>query len=175
MNDKILLIIGLGNPGKEYAATYHNVGQQFLSYLPYGKKAMRSQPLFSSEEVVLEKSDFVVQLIYPKTYMNDSGRAVKAALKHFHTSPQALLIIHDDFDIPLGEFRHMKNRGSAGHHGIDSIIQELKTKDFARIRIGVRTSKEKASELALKKISVKDKKVLQGVFGGIQEKVIEKA
>ncbi|MEK7094206.1 MAG: aminoacyl-tRNA hydrolase [Patescibacteria group bacterium] len=174
MIDKITIIVGLGNPGKDYTATYHNVGQQFLSSLPYERKAARSQPLFISEEMVVENERQKLYFIWPKTFMNESGKAVKAILKHFHTTPDSLLIAHDDFDIPLGEFRVIKNRGSAGHHGIDSIMHELKTKDFLRIRIGVRTSKEKAGELALKKISVKDKKILQGVFEELREKVIEK-
>lgn len=174
MIDKIQIIIGLGNPGKEYAPTYHNVGQQFLEVLSHKKKTIHERPLFNWQEISEEDSSKKTVLIWPKTFMNNSGKAVAATLSYFAAPTHSLIVAHDDFDIPLGEFRLVKNRGSAGHHGIDSIIERLGTKDFTRARIGVRTSKEKAMELVLKKISQGDKKKLQGVFAELREKVIEK-
>jgi PTH1 family peptidyl-tRNA hydrolase len=174
MIDKIKIIVGLGNPGGKYALTYHNAGQQFLTFLSDNKSFSPTHTLFDTQEVKINDAGKTVWLIQPTTFMNDSGKAVKAALKHFHVSPSSLLIIHDDSDIPLGHFRISKNRGSAGHHGIDSVMTEIKTKDFSRIRIGIGTPDKKAGELALKPLNNKDSEILQGVFREIKEKVIEK-
>ena len=115
----MILIIGLGNPGKKYENTRHNVGSRVIDELK----------LFDLESVVLAK---------PKTFMNESGKAVKNLLKNYHLKPNNLILIHDDIDLPLGRIRIAKNRGAAGHKGVQSIIDELGTKNFIRFRIGIR-------------------------------------
>lgn len=174
MIDKIKIIVGLGNPGKEYKETYHNVGQEFLFFLAKTQRFSAIHPLFSGREITLGDQGQKIWLVQPKTFMNDSGSAVLSALKHFHATPDSLLVAHDEMDIPLGEFKISTNRGSAGHHGVDSIIQHLKTKNFSRIRLGIGLPNKKAEEIVLRPLNNQNKKILYGVFEGVQEKLIEK-
>lgn len=144
------LIIGLGNPDKKYANTYHNVGQLFIYYL--SKNVLN--PKFS--------------ILNSNTYMNESGNFVLMTLKKTNTEPDELLIVHDDSDLALGQHKISFGRGAAGHHGVESIIETLKTNDFWRLRIGIRPQNEKnrqkAEKFVLKKISAADKKILEQVF-----------
>ena len=114
----MILIIGLGNPGKKYEKTRHNIGSMVINEL-------RSSNL---ENVFLAK---------PTTFMNESGKSVKTLLKTCRLKPDNLIVIHDDIDLPLGKIRIVKSRGAAGHKGVESIIKELRTKNFIRFRIGV--------------------------------------
>lgn len=140
------LIIGLGNPDKKYQNTYHNVGHLFADYL-------------SGEAL---KSD---------EYMNESGKYVAKMVKKLGAKPEQLLIVHDDSDIEIGKYKLTPpGHGSAGHHGIESIEQHLKSNGFWRLRIGIRPIKKegeermKALDFVLKKISPADKKLLEKVF-----------
>lgn len=133
------IIIGLGNPGIEYENTRHNLGFAALDALAKewnfpgfkeNKKflALLSEGTVSGEKIILAK---------PETFMNASGGAV-AKLANFHKcASKDLLIIHDELDLPWGEVRLARNRGSAGHKGVESVITALGTKDFWRIRIGI--------------------------------------
>jgi peptidyl-tRNA hydrolase, PTH1 family len=153
----MFIIAGLGNPGEEYKDTPHNAGFEAIDY--FAKK--NDFPDFDfdkySNSLVSKKNDLI--LVKPQTYMNASGQSIKKI-----AGPRpvlGLIIIHDDIDLPLGEFKISTNRGSAGHKGVESIIKELGTEDFTRIRIGV--SKEKKPDV-LKKFSKKDREVLKEVF-----------
>lgn len=110
------LIVGLGNPGKKYVGTRHNIGADLV----------RS----------VERIDGA-RLFVTDTFMNESGPAVAAALKKWKISPADLIVVHDDLDLPLGEVKISKNAGSAGHKGVQSIIDALGTKEFTRIRLGI--------------------------------------
>ncbi|MEK7503476.1 MAG: aminoacyl-tRNA hydrolase [Patescibacteria group bacterium] len=125
----MILITGLGNPGKEYEKTRHNIGFRVINELAKDKPS----------DVVLLK---------PQTFMNKSGDAVIEAVSFYKIKPTDLWVIHDDIDLPLGEFKISKNRGSAGHKGVESIIKKLETKDFHRVRIGIcpKTGKPKTVE-----------------------------
>ena len=114
----MFLIVGLGNPGKKYESTRHNVGVMVINELEF----------LNLKEVVLVK---------PQTFMNSSGKAIKKRLKELNLRPENLMVVHDDIDIPLGELRISKNRGAAGHKGVESIIKELGTKNFVRFRVGI--------------------------------------
>lgn len=175
MSDKIHLLFGLGNPGKEYKNTYHNIGQECLFFLAGKKRLSNVHPLFSAEALPFGSEGHTFLFVQPKVFMNHSGEAAAAALHYFKLSPESLLVLHDDVDIPIGEFRIVTNRGSAGHHGIDSIIHHLDTKNFSRVRIGIGSSQKKAIEIVLRPISRLHQKTFQGVFAGIQEKLIENA
>ena len=140
------VIIGLGNSGKKYQQTYHNVGFLFVDYLKREKKA----------------ENFI--LIKPKTFMNESGKAVLRALQNYQVKPEEILVVHDDADIELGKFKLGFGRGAAGHHGVESIIKELGTKNFWRLRIGIRKSDQKAGKIVLNKITPADKTVLEEIF-----------
>lgn len=153
MEVKPRLIIGLGNPGKEYKKTYHNAGFLFIQYL-MDKKPANSEFRIQNSELL--KSD---------VYMNESGKFVAKILKKHGVKPKEILIVHDDSDIELGKYKISFGRGSAGHRGVESIIKSFGTKNFWRLRIGIRkTAKEKAGELVLKKISKKDWEILEKVF-----------
>lgn len=136
----ISLIIGLGNPGQEYEKTFHNIGSLMV--------------------------DFSGQGIKSEVFMNKSGEFVKQELKKAKIKPENLLIIHDDSDIELGRCKFSFGRNSAGHKGAQNIIDQLKTKNFWRLRIGIRPvkNKQKADELVLKKISATQMIVLEKVF-----------
>ena len=132
-----VLIVGLGNPGSQYAETRHNVGFQCVGRLAeaYGWTFSRQQ----SKALVASglRGDLKVTLVKPLTYMNRSGQSV-ASLAHFYRiEPQDILVICDDLDLPLGCIRLRPGGGSAGQKGMDSIIQSLGTDAFPRLRIGI--------------------------------------
>jgi PTH1 family peptidyl-tRNA hydrolase len=129
----MILIVGLGNPPKKYQKTRHNIGSRIISELhsPSTSRLVRATnrlKSFNLENVVLAK---------PTTFMNESGKAVKALLRIHRLKPDNLIVIHDDIDLPLGKIRIAKNRGAAGHKGVESITKELSTKNFIRLRIGI--------------------------------------
>ena len=148
---RLKLIIGIGNPRKQYKNSYHNAGFLAVDYLKEKIPACR--------------------FLKSESYMNDSGLFVVQMLKKTGIKPQELLIVHDDSDIELGKSKLGFGRGSAGHKGISSIISSLKTKNFWRLRIGIRskvrisaagsTRRLKAEDFVLKTISKKDEAVLE--------------
>ena len=131
-----LLVVGLGNPGREYARNRHNVG-----YLVVDELARRHggswRSKFSGQlaEVRLDGHKFA--LLKPETYMNDSGRAVSAAARFYKVQPGEVLAIHDEGDFELGRLELKVGGGLAGHNGLRSVAQHLKTQDFLRLRVGV--------------------------------------
>jgi PTH1 family peptidyl-tRNA hydrolase len=171
MKIKPRLIIGLGNPGKEYEKTYHNVGILFIeNKIPPNSKFQ----IPNSKNFEHLKTNILI-LVKPKTFMNESGKAVKEALKYFKVKPEELLIVHDDSDIELGKYKISFGRGSAGHKGVQSIIDALGANNFWRLRIGIGKNKKlkiknkkftmiKAGEFVLKKIAKEDLKILEKVF-----------
>jgi PTH1 family peptidyl-tRNA hydrolase len=142
------LAIGLGNPGREYKMTYHNVGILFVDYL------IDKMPPISNFKFLISN-----------TFMNQSGGFVKKALKKYKIKPEELMIIHDDSDIELGKYKISFGRSSAGHKGVQSIIDVLGTKNFWRLRIGIRKAlRKKAGEIVLQKINKNDLETLEWVF-----------
>ena len=161
-------IIGLGNPGEKYQTTRHNVGRIILNNwqkkedLPPFKKNTKINAL------ITKGNDFT--LVLPKTFMNSSGKSVKKIIK----KTENLWVVHDDIDLPLGTIRISKNKGSAGHNGIKSIIEEIKTKDFVRFRIGIKPlshiiSSENLANFVLKKFTKNELEDLKN----ISDKTIE--
>ncbi len=127
------IIIGLGNPGKKYENTRHNIGFRVIE-----KLAKESGVIFKlSKRLAAEiaKSPKII-LAKPQTFMNDSGRAVQKLYTKYKIQNTDLLVIHDEIDLPFGKLRLSRNSGSAGHKGIESIIAAIGA-DFARLRIGV--------------------------------------
>lgn len=122
------LIVGLGNPGKKYTNTRHNIGFQVLDLLGSGEDW---QNKYDAEII---KTDTVI-LAKPQLYMNLSGQSVAQILKYYPSAQ--LIVIHDELDLPLGGMKIMKGASAAGHNGVQSIIDDIGTKDFIRIRIGV--------------------------------------
>lgn len=130
-------IVGLGNPGEKYQNTRHNIGWMVLDILVSGAglpPAVLSARYSGKVSVgQLEQQD--VMVLYPDTFMNNSGRAVKKLVPSVETDH--LVVLHDDVDLPLGQVRVSFGRGSGGHNGVTSIIDKLGTKDFVRVRIGI--------------------------------------
>ncbi|MFH1462647.1 MAG: aminoacyl-tRNA hydrolase [bacterium] len=145
----MILIAGLGNPGTKYKNTRHSVGFRAIDQLGF----------LNSKKVLLLK---------PKTFMNNSGKAVKSFGSKYKIPASNIWVVHDDIDLALGKIKIAQNRGSAGHKGVESIIKELKTKNFVRFRIGI---KPKRYALNAKNL---DKFVLQK-FTKEEEKIIKEA
>jgi peptidyl-tRNA hydrolase, PTH1 family len=131
-----LLVAGLGNPGRDYARTRHNVGFVVCDELArrHGG-SFRSK--FSGELAELRVGERRLALLKPQTYVNESGRAVGAAARFFKVPPEHLLVLHDEVDLELGRLQVRLGGGLAGHNGLRSVAQHLKTQDFLRLRIGV--------------------------------------
>jgi peptidyl-tRNA hydrolase, PTH1 family len=131
-----LLVAGLGNPGREYQRNRHNVGHMVVDELARRHDgAWRSK--FSGQLAEVRIDGHKVALLKPETYMNDSGRAVSAATRFYKVEPGEVLAIHDEGDFELGRLELKVGGGLAGHNGLRSIAQHLKTQDFLRLRVGV--------------------------------------
>jgi PTH1 family peptidyl-tRNA hydrolase len=131
-----LLVVGLGNPGREYAENRHNVGRLVVDELARRHGASwRSK--FSGQLAELRIDDHRVGLLKPETYMNESGRSVGAAARFYKLEPDAVLVVHDEGDFDLGRLQARKGGGMAGHNGLRSIAQHLRSQDFLRLRVGV--------------------------------------
>jgi peptidyl-tRNA hydrolase, PTH1 family len=131
-----LLVVGLGNPGREYEGNRHNVGWMVVDELARRHDgSWRSK--FNGRLTAVRIDGHRVALLKPETYMNESGRAVNAALKFFKLEPDAVLVVHDEGDFDLGRLQARLGGGLAGHNGLRSIAQHLGTPDFMRLRVGV--------------------------------------
>jgi peptidyl-tRNA hydrolase, PTH1 family len=131
-----LLVAGLGNPGREYARHRHNVGHMVVDELArrHGG-SWRSK--FSGQLAEIRLDGHKVALLKPETFMNDSGRSVGGAARFYKLEPREVLVVHDEGDFDLGRLELKVGGGLAGHNGLRSIAQHLKTQDFLRLRIGV--------------------------------------
>jgi len=131
-----LLVAGLGNPGREYAETRHNVGWMVVDELArrHGG-SWRSK--FSGQLSEVRLDELRLGLLKPETYMNESGRSIGAAVRFFKVEPGSLLVVHDDVDLEEGRLQARLGGGLAGHNGLRSIAQTLGSQDFLRLRIGV--------------------------------------
>jgi peptidyl-tRNA hydrolase, PTH1 family len=131
-----LLVVGLGNPGREYARNRHNVGFMVADELAR-RHGGTWRGKFSARLAEVRIDGHRVALLKPETYMNESGRAVKAAAAFFKLEPDAVLVVHDDGDLELGRLQARRGGGLAGHNGLRSLAQYLGTPDFLRLRVGV--------------------------------------
>jgi PTH1 family peptidyl-tRNA hydrolase len=132
------LVIGLGNPGKQYARSRHNVGEEVVRLLAERHAATFKAGKHNAEVAEARFGDQRVVLAFPLTYMNDSGQAASPLVRYSKIeSPQQIVIVHDELDLPPGEVKLKAGGGLAGHNGLRSITQHLKTQDYLRVRIGV--------------------------------------
>jgi PTH1 family peptidyl-tRNA hydrolase len=131
-----LLVVGLGNPGREYERTRHNAGWLVVDELARRQGgSWRSK--FSGSLAEVRLGDAKVALLKPETYMNDSGRSVGAAARFFKVEPEHVLVVHDDVDLEPGRLQARAGGGLAGHNGLRSLVGPLGSQDFLRLRIGV--------------------------------------
>ena len=131
-----LLVVGLGNPGREYERTRHNVGWLVVDELARRLDG-RWREKFSGRLAEVRLDALRLALLKPETFMNDSGRSVAAAARFFKVEPESLLVVHDDVDLEAGRLQARAGGGLAGHNGLRSLAQALGTQDFLRLRIGV--------------------------------------
>ncbi|MDX6441327.1 MAG: peptidyl-tRNA hydrolase, family [Gaiellaceae bacterium] len=131
-----LLVVGLGNPGREYARNRHNVGHLVLDELARRHDGSWKSK-FSSQISEIRLDGHKVALLKPETYMNESGVAVSGATRFYKLEPSEVLVVHDEGDFVLGRLELKVGGGLSGHNGLRSIAQHLKTPDFLRLRVGV--------------------------------------
>ncbi len=130
-----LLVVGLGNPGREYVRIRHIVGHMVADELaPRHGASWKSK--FSGRPALVRIDDHKVALLKPETYMNESGRSVKAAAQFYKLEPDAILVVHDESDLGTGRLQARHGGGLAGHNGLRSVAQHLGTPDFLRVRVG---------------------------------------
>ncbi len=161
----MLLIIGLGNPGPQYENTPHNLGFQAVDEFrsthnfPVWKKDKNAKALVTNG--VLNQQEILV--VKPQTFMNRSGESVKKIMARFKLKPENVWIVHDDADLPFGSLRISKGRGSAGHKGVESIINAIKSKNMVRFRMGtdieIKPKKRDLASLVLKKFTPEEQKI----------------
>ena len=172
-----IYIIGLGNPGKKYSKSRHNIGFLLLENLSkkYNSNFLLKEKLRSSFSE-FKINDSIYRLFLPNTFMNNSGDAVRAIVDWYKINLDQLFIILDDKDLPLGKIRFRKKGSSGGHNGLKSIIEKLQTHNFNRIRIGIGspplingTNNFNTISHVLGNISQDEKSILDKVY----EKVIE--
>jgi peptidyl-tRNA hydrolase, PTH1 family len=169
----MFLIVGLGNPGREYKETRHNVGFMVVDRLcqKWGvkptrlqSKALVAQTLVGEEKIILAK---------PQTFMNLSGESVGPLVRYYKLELSQLLVVHDDLDLPLGTLRLRPGGGSGGQKGLNSIIQKLGTQDFPRMRVGIGRppGRMDAADYVLQTFSSGDLETFQFVLNKAEEAV----
>jgi PTH1 family peptidyl-tRNA hydrolase len=173
--ENIKIIIGLGNTGNEYLNTRHNAGFEFLDYIASGKRFVKDEKLkaFVTDIIVGENK---IKLVKPITMMNYSGESFVLTVNYFKVEPREVLVVFDDLDLPLGEYRMHFGRGPKVHNGLLSVENRSKVKDFWRLRIGIDSRDEftksnmSGADFVLSKFKIKERDTLQQVFFNIVEK-----
>ena len=151
------LIVGLGNKGREYENTRHNMGFMLVDrYLQYKNITDKFKEKFNAMYIETTINNEKVIFIKPMTYMNNSGIAVRAFLDFYKLNSEDVLVISDDLDLDLGKFRLRRNGSSGGHNGLKSIIFHLGTDNFKRLRIGISNDKDDVINYVLSKFSKKE-------------------
>lgn len=168
------LVIGLGNPGKEYADTRHNAGwlalDNWVNACTEKTASWKMEKRWQAEVIKVGRQTLAVK---PHTFMNQSGDAVAAIAHFYRVQPEHILVLHDDHDLPIGTVRFAQNRGSAGHHGIDSIITVLGNRAFCRLRIGIAQENRsaKAMERVLDRFSKTERGRMDAQFPRLQQAI----
>lgn len=167
MTSEKFLIAGLGNPGKQYEDNRHNVGFMVADVLAdrwqiemkrKRKNALTGEGIFESHSVILAK---------PQTYMNNSGLSIGPLQRLYGIQAENMLVIYDDLDLPFGRIRLRASGGAAGHHGMESIIEKVSTRDFLRLRVGIgrpQHAGEEVVDFVLKSFQSSDRKKLKTVL-----------
>jgi peptidyl-tRNA hydrolase, PTH1 family len=135
--DQIVAVVGLGNPGKQYEASRHNVGFRVVDRLALSFSVKLEERKFPASWGACTINRQKVLLLKPLTYMNRSGEAVSQMLRYFKVLPKQMLVVHDDLDLALGRIRLVMRGGAGGHRGVTSIMEHLGDQDFARLKLGI--------------------------------------
>ena len=163
MNENIALIVGLGNPGPEYAQTRHNAGADFVTALVsrYAGQ-LRAESKFFGLYAKVSLAGTPIHCLIPTTYMNRSGRSVSAVANFFKIPSRAILVAHDELDIPPGTVKLKRDGGHGGHNGLRDIISHLGSKEFMRLRLGIGHpgDSKQVVNYVLKKASLSDQALI---------------
>ena len=166
------LIVGLGNPGKDYVRTRHNCGFRAIDILAQSLGCKIDKLKFQGLYGQTVYNGVKLFLLKPQTYMNLSGRSVKQLAAYYNIAPQRIIVMFDDISLPPGRMRIRGDGSAGGHNGIKSIIQELGSQDFPRVKIGVGAKPDDQRDLAdwvLSGFSASEKKALDGALPGAAE------
>jgi PTH1 family peptidyl-tRNA hydrolase len=158
----LIVVCGLGNPGKSYLETRHNIGFRVIDLI-----AQQNSKKFKKGggKYLLARMAEEILLVKPLTYMNRSGLALKEILHEYKLSSEDLLVVCDDCDLPFGRIRLRRDGGAGGHHGLESIIEQLGSNRFSRIRIGIgRPFEEALEDYVLSDFSTTEKKEIEGIL-----------
>lgn len=164
----MILIIGLGNPGQKFRGTRHNIGFSILNLFKKQNDFSNWQEKnkFQAKICTGKIGSHKVVLAKPQTFMNNSGQSVKTLIENYKLKIENLAVVHDDIDIAFGQIKISKNKSSAGHNGVQSIINELGSKDFTRFRIGIQPKKpitQDSADFVLGKFTKQEQKVLKEI------------
>ncbi len=154
------VIVGLGNPGPRYKDTRHNVGFQTLEELARRHPVQRQESRFDAIIAHLQIKQEKVFLLKPLTYMNLSGKAVRALIAYYKIDLRDIIVIYDDMDLPVGNLRIRSAGGTGGHRGMTSLVENLGTREFARIRIGIGRPPHEAIDWVLGRFSPEEKPLI---------------
>ena len=164
------MIVGLGNPGKNYELTRHNVGFMVLDQLAKENCVSFKKERYNCESATYLRGDDKVILIKPMEYMNLSGQSISKISKYYKINTSDILIIHDDMDIPFGTYKIKPKGNSGGHNGIKSVIENLGNNEFKRVKIGIgNKSSIEAKDYVLGKFSEIERKELDNVVNRVCE------
>ena len=162
-NEGMYVIAGLGNPGRSYEKTRHNMGFQVIDRIAekhgISVKRLKHQALIGDGRIAGQK----VLLVKPQTYMNNSGQSLGQIIRYYDVEPDHLIVIYDDMDLPTGSIRIRKKGGPGSHNGMKSVVAHVQTQEFPRIRVGIGASGgEDWKDFVLDEISKKDQQLLSG-------------
>ena len=168
MNKK--LIVGLGNPGKEYSNTRHNMGFDLLDYIYDGDYKEKFNAKYS--EIIVD--NFKVILVKPLSYMNLSGKVVKDFIKYYDVDINDILVIQDDLDMELGKIKFVYNSSYGGHNGIKDIINCLGTREFLRLKIGISKNNDvDTRDFVLGKFSKKEEEIINNSYAKLKDLIVD--
>lgn len=173
----IRLIVGLGNPGPEYALTRHNAGALWVAYLAQDHGlTLRPDKKLSALYGRIQTADIDVHLLFPQTFMNRSGTSVQAACQFYKIQPEEILVAHDELDLPCGSLRLKKGGGHGGHNGLRDIISKFGgNKEFARLRLGIGHPghKERVHGHVLGKLNNEEADLLEDTFRALRPELVD--
>ena len=157
------LVVGLGNPGSEYEKTRHNIGYMFLDYIT-NDAPFKLNKKFKALEYETTINDEKVLFIKPITFMNLSGEAILKYVNFYKLDPSNVLVIQDDLDMDIGTYKLMFNHGDGGHNGIKNIINNLGSREFLRLKIGISKATIDTKDYVLGKLGKRELNKLDTVF-----------
>ena len=171
MSKEVFIIVGLGNPGAEYAHTRHNAGFDTMALLEKHYSVTLGRKMLQGILAEITGEDRKIVLCEPQTFMNRSGECVRELLSWYHCPPDHLMVIYDDIDLPPGKVRVRKSGGPGTHNGIRSIVEQLGTQDFPRIRVGTgdRPEGRDLADWVLSRCSKEEQPVMDEAFARAAE------